>query len=116
MKVWHDKIELLAKVAQARRDAYETSPRTDNWHVEAAMFIAMLRAVDEHYADEPQPSPGGEATLTVAAPDDGAVVHDDGSVTQPVMVLPEPEAETTAHVPITGHTPPLPPVDYDEDL
>jgi outer membrane biosynthesis protein TonB len=47
MKEWLDKIDLLDKVAQARRDANETSPRTSNHHVEAAMFLAMLKAVDD---------------------------------------------------------------------
>jgi hypothetical protein len=51
MKDWLDKVELLDSVAQARRDAYTTAPRTSNDHLEAAYFLAMLAAVDRHYGD-----------------------------------------------------------------
>lgn len=59
MKIWHDKGDLVERLAQARRDARDTAPRSGgNDALEAAMFFAMMHELDRwagEQVDEPTP-------------------------------------------------------------
>ena len=53
MRTWHDKMELLELVTKARVEARDTVPRSGgNDAIEAAMFIAMMHALDQ-WAGQP---------------------------------------------------------------
>lgn len=60
MKEWGDKIELLNILARARHDARESVPKSGgNEVIEAAMFLAMMHALDDWWAAHP-PEAGQE--------------------------------------------------------
>jgi hypothetical protein len=52
---WSTYTELLDQLAQARRDAYETAPRTTPAHVDAAIFLAMVQTLNVYMKDHPMP-------------------------------------------------------------
>jgi hypothetical protein len=52
---WSAYTELLNELAQARRDAYESAPRTTPAHLDAAIFLAMLQALNSYMKDNPAP-------------------------------------------------------------
>jgi hypothetical protein len=52
---WSPYTELLDALAQARRDAYESAPRTTPGHVEAAMFLAQVQTLNKYMAEHPTP-------------------------------------------------------------
>ena len=68
-----DDTDLIDKVAAARKAAYATAARTSNDHLEAAMFVAMMKAgldflgispvavagVSEEVVEEPSTEPAG---------------------------------------------------------
>jgi hypothetical protein len=53
MKDWHDKGHLIDKLAEARKDARDTAPRSGgNDALEAAMLLGMLYALDKIHQEE----------------------------------------------------------------
>jgi hypothetical protein len=52
---WSTYTQLLDELAQARRDAYESAPRTTPAHVDSAIFLAMMQALNQYMKDHPTP-------------------------------------------------------------
>lgn len=65
MRIWHDKEEIIKKLSEARSAARDTVPRAGgNDAIEAAMFFAMLHALQEHLAFKDEPVNAIEANGT----------------------------------------------------
>lgn len=62
--------ELVSRVAQARRDARDNGPRGSNDDLEAAIFVAMMFALDKWNMEQGSPPPPTQAA------DDGAQSND----------------------------------------
>jgi hypothetical protein len=103
---WSTYTELLDELAQARRDAYETAPRTTPAHVDAAIFLAMMQALDQYMKSHPTPvlsaltpdtAVSGDADLTLSC--DGTDFTADcvivfGSVDEPTTFVSDTEVTT----------------------
>ena len=73
MKEWHDKGHLIDKLAEARKDARDTAPRSGgNDALEAAMLLGMLYALDKIHQEEDTSAATPSETSTAAASADQA--------------------------------------------
>jgi hypothetical protein len=68
---WSTYTELLDELAQARRDAYESAPRTTPAHVDAAIFLAMVQTLNTYMKANPAP------VLSALTPDTAVSGADD---------------------------------------
>jgi hypothetical protein len=73
--------ELVGLVAEARRKAYAAAPRDSNDHIEAALFVAMLAAVNDYVGrqEEAPAAPPAEPepiVMTEAEPEPALPVFD----------------------------------------
>ena len=73
MKEWHDKGHLIDKLAEARKDARDTAPRSGgNDALEAAMLLGMLYALDKIHQEEDTSADTPSEAPAEAAPADQA--------------------------------------------
>jgi len=73
MKEWHDKGHLIDKLAEARKDARDTAPRSGgNDALEAAMLLGMLYALDKIHQEEDTSADNPSEAPAEAAPADQA--------------------------------------------
>lgn len=105
MRIWHDKAELVERLADARRAAYNTAPRGSNDALEASLFLAMMAAMFpeavnhllDPQAESTQPPPEtppeseqSEAPVALPSPE---MVSEESDLEPPPPELPAPTSE-----------------------
>lgn len=98
---------LVEKVAAARHEAYATSPRDNNDHLEAAMFVAMMLAAESFFIEQHPP-------VTVEPEFEPEPEPQPVALERPVLVTEPVEPDLTTH--FGNHAPerhPLPEVSYE---
>ena len=108
MKEWPSHIiDLVDRIADARRQARDSGPRVSNDHLEGAIFVAMVRALDDFNqqqaaaATEPPAEPVAEASAEVVtdvepSPDEPAEPTDADLEPEPEPEPEEPSDEPTS--------------------